>query len=336
MSEEWSILIEMEVNQQRSVKGNKKSATASETLDAELEDVDVLPDVVEESSEPDNEELDATKMYLGEIGFAPLLKPEEEVQLARLVQQGDLEARNRMIVSNLRLVVKIARRYLNRGLPLLDLVEEGNLGLIRAIQKFDPERGFRFSTYGTWWIRQNIERALMSQTRTIRLPIHIVKEMNIYLRTARELAQTLDHEPTYEDIAKKLNKKAEDVESILRLNEKVNSLDTPVCLDNDKSLIDTIPDHYRRDPLQELIQQDFVELVDLWLDELTVKQRDVITRRFGLRGHEAATLEDVGKEIGLTRERVRQIQVEALDYIRQQLVTHHLKLESFFSQPSLF
>jgi RNA polymerase nonessential primary-like sigma factor len=336
MSEEWSTLIEMEVNQQRSLKNNKKSETSLETLDSDMEEVEIVTEVLGDIAEPENDELDATKMYLGEIGFAPLLQPEEEVNLARLVQQGDLEARNRMIVSNLRLVVKIARRYLNRGLPLLDLVEEGNLGLIRAIEKFDPERGFRFSTYGTWWIRQNIERALMSQTRTIRLPIHIVKEMNIYLRTERELAQTLDHEPTYEDIAKKLNKKVEDVESILRLNEKVTSLDMPVCLDNDKSLIDTIPDHYRRDPLQELIQQDFVELVDLWLDELTIKQRDVITRRFGLRGHEAATLEEVGREIGLTRERVRQIQVEALDYIRHQLTRHELKLESFFSQPSLF
>lgn len=145
--------------------------------------------------------LDATQLYLGEIGFSPLLTAEEEVLYARRALRGDEVARKRMIESNLRLVVKISRRYSNRGLALLDLVEEGNLGLIRAVEKFDPERGFRFSTYATWWIRQTIERAIMNQTRTIRLPIHVVKELNVYLRTARELAQKLDHEPTAEDIA---------------------------------------------------------------------------------------------------------------------------------------
>ncbi|HBM10502.1 MAG TPA: RNA polymerase sigma factor RpoS, partial [Pseudomonas sp.] len=145
--------------------------------------------------------LDATQLYLNEIGFSPLLTPEQEVHFARLAQKGDPAGRKRMIESNLRLVVKIARRYVNRGLSLLDLVEEGNLGLIRAVEKFDPERGFRFSTYATWWIRQTIERAIMNQTRTIRLPIHVVKELNLYLRAARELTQKLDHEPSPEEIA---------------------------------------------------------------------------------------------------------------------------------------
>ncbi len=149
--------------------------------------------------------LDATQLYLGEIGFSPLLTAEEEVLYARRALRGDEAARKRMIESNLRLVVKISRRYSNRGLALLDLIEEGNLGLIRAVEKFDPERGFRFSTYATWWIRQTIERALMNQTRTIRLPIHVVKELNIYLRTARELSQKLDHEPTAEEIAAQLD-----------------------------------------------------------------------------------------------------------------------------------
>lgn len=148
--------------------------------------------------------LDATQLYLGEIGFSPLLSAEEEVYFSRKALKGCEKSRNRMIESNLRLVVKIARRYNNRGLALLDLIEEGNLGLIRAVEKFDPERGFRFSTYATWWIRQTIERAIMNQTRTIRLPIHVVKELNVYLRTARELAQKLDHEPTAEEIAEKL------------------------------------------------------------------------------------------------------------------------------------
>src|SRR5690349_11329380 len=172
--------------------------------------------------------LDATQLYLNEIGFSPLLSPEEEVHFARLSQKGDIPSRRRMIESNLRLVVKIARRYSNRGLALLDLIEEGNLGLIRAVEKFDPERGFRFSTYATWWIRQTIGRAIMNQTRTIRLPIHIVKELNVYLRTARELSHKLDHEPSAEEIAEQLDKPVDDVSRMLRLNERITSVDTPL------------------------------------------------------------------------------------------------------------
>ncbi len=181
-----------------------------------------------EEVEVTSKSLDATQLYLGEIGFSPLLTAEEEVLYARRALRGDEAARKRMIESNLRLVVKISRRYSNRGLALLDLIEEGNLGLIRAVEKFDPERGFRFSTYATWWIRQTIERALMNQTRTIRLPIHVVKELNIYLRTARELSQKLDHEPTAEEIATKLDKPVSDVSKMLRLNERVSSVDTPI------------------------------------------------------------------------------------------------------------
>lgn len=180
-------------------------------------------------------------MYLSEIGFSPLLTAEEEVLYARRALRGDEAARKRMIESNLRLVVKISRRYSNRGLALLDLIEEGNLGLIRAVEKFDPERGFRFSTYATWWIRQTIERALMNQTRTIRLPIHVVKELNIYLRTARELSQKLDHEPTAEEIAVELDKPVDDVSKMLRLNERISSVDTPIGGDGDKALLDIIP-----------------------------------------------------------------------------------------------
>lgn len=275
--------------------------------------------------------LDATQLYLNEIGFSPLLSAEEEVFFARKALKGEDAARKRMIESNLRLVVKIARRYVNRGLALLDLIEEGNLGLIRAVEKFDPERGFRFSTYATWWIRQTIERAIMNQTRTIRLPIHVVKELNVYLRASRELAQKLDHEPTADDIATLLDKPVGDVERMLGLNERVASVDTPVGPSSEKSLVDTIPDQQVSDPASLLQDSDLSASIDDWLTELTEKQREVVARRFGLRGYEMSTLEEVGREIGLTRERVRQIQVEALKRLRDILEKQGLNGESLFS-----
>ncbi len=269
-------------------------------------------------------------MYLNEIGFAPLLSPEEEVYFARLALQGKEEGRKRMIESNLRLVVKIARRYCNRGLALLDLIEEGNLGLMRAVEKFDPERGFRFSTYATWWIRQTIERALMNQTRTIRLPIHIVKELNVYLRAARELTQTLDHEPTPEEIAEMVDRPLEDVKKLLGLNERITSMDVPVGGDSNKPLVETLADTNNIDPAEILGEQNLSELMENWLDQLTENQREVILRRFGLRGFDKATLEEVGAAISLTRERVRQIQVEALKHLRVMLEKTGLNEEILF------
>lgn len=276
--------------------------------------------------------LDATQLYLGEIGYSPLLTAEEEVLYARRALRGDEVSRKRMIESNLRLVVKISRRYSNRGLALLDLVEEGNLGLIRAVEKFDPERGFRFSTYATWWIRQTIERAIMNQTRTIRLPIHVVKELNVYLRTARELAQKLDHEPTAEDIALQLEKSVDDVNRMLRLNERVSSVDNPIGGDSDKALLDIIPDEKGGSPETSTQDDDIKNSIVHWLQELNPKQREVLARRFGLLGYEASTLEDVGREIGLTRERVRQIQVEGLRRLRDMLTHQGLSIESLFNQ----
>lgn len=275
--------------------------------------------------------LDATQLYLNEIGFSPLLTPEEEVYFARRALKGHEDARKRMIESNLRLVVKIARRYVNRGLTLLDLIEEGNLGLIRAVEKFDPERGFRFSTYATWWIRQTIERAIMNQTRTIRLPIHVVKELNVYLRAARELTQKLDHEPTPEEIADLLDKPLDDVKKMLGLNERVSSVDTPLGHDSDKSVLDTIADQESSDPAEVLQDTDLKNNIDYWIDQLPEKQREVVARRFGLRGYEMSTLEEVGKEIGLTRERVRQIQVEALKRLRDILEKEGLSGECLFA-----
>lgn len=293
-------------------KKNKKTETKKESVSKEVKI------------------MDATQLYLGEIGFSPLLTAEEEVYYARRSLRGDEVSRKRMIESNLRLVVKISRRYNNRGLSLLDLVEEGNLGLIRAVEKFDPEKGFRFSTYATWWIRQTIERAIMNQTRTIRLPIHIVKKLNVYLRTARELAHKLTHEPTAEDIAKELDVSAKEVSKILKLNERISSVDIPIGNNSDKELLDIIPDRKEATPENELQNDDMkLRIVD-WLEDLNPKQREVLARRFGLLGYEAATLENVGKEIGLTRERVRQIQVEALKSLRDVLSHQGLSIESLF------
>ncbi len=262
-------------------------------------------------------EFDATRIYLSEIGFSPLLTAREEVELARRAKQGDKSARQRMIESNLRLVVKIARRYLNRGLALLDLIEEGNLGLIRAVEKFDPERGFRFSTYATWWIRQTVERGLMNQTRTIRLPIHVVKDLNIYLRVSRQLAQVSGHEPSLEEVAKRLNKPLEEIKQIRCLGERIASVDVPLEHNSERSLLDTIPDELNTDPSLLLQDSDVQRHIDLWLSQLNEKQRVVVERRFGLHGCEIATLEEVGNAIGVTRERVRQIQIEALRRLRQ-------------------
>jgi RNA polymerase nonessential primary-like sigma factor len=309
-------------------------------LDDDAAEPDLANLATEEESTPDDvftrddsqRAMDATQIYLGEIGFSPLLSAEEEVYFSRLALKGDAAARKRMIESNLRLVVKIARRYINRGLALLDLIEEGNLGLIRAVEKFDPERGFRFSTYATWWIRQTIERAIMNQTRTIRLPIHVVKELNIYLRAARELSQRLDHEPTPEEIAAALDRPVEEVRKMLKLNEKITSVDTPVAGSSEKQLLDILADEKELGPETELQDADIRQHLVLWLEELNLKQREVLARRFGLLGYEPSTLEDVGREIGLTRERVRQIQVEALRRLRE-IVTHQgLNIETLFQE----
>lgn len=260
---------------------------------------------------------DPTRIYLSEIEGSKLLTAEEEVKYSRLSQKGDDAARDKMIECNLRLVVKIARRYMNRGLPLLDLIEEGNLGLIRAVEKFDPERGFRFSTYATWWIRQTIERGLMNQTRTIRLPIHVVKELNTYLRAARKITQTQKHEATSEEIALMLDKPLRDVERILKLKDRVGSIDVQMGDDSERSLLDVVADDDGLDPESFLQDENIAKHIDTWLDDLESKQKEVVLRRFGLRNYPRGTLEEVGLELGVTRERVRQIQMDALKRLRR-------------------
>ena len=270
--------------------------------------------------------LDPTRQYLDEIGVSPLLTADEEKDLARRAQAGDASARQRMIECNLRLVVKIAKRYANRGLPLLDLIEEGNLGLIRAVEKFDPERGFRFSTYATWWIRQTIERGIMNQSRTVRLPVHILKDINACRRAARRLRQKTGRSPAMADLAQSLGRERTDVERLLGLHERVmlhnNGKD-----DDGGGVIDRLPAKRSSEPSRRAHQDDVNAILDYWVCELSDKQRAVVERRFGLHGYRRETLEKIGQEIGVTRERVRQIQLDALKNLREMLESQGMSRE---------
>ena len=271
---------------------------------------------------------DPTDIYLKEIGVPPLLTKEEEVYYGRLAKKGDEAARKKMIESNLRLVVKIARRYLRSGMAILDLIEEGNIGLMRAVEKFDPDRGFRFSTYSAWWIQQTIERAIMSQTRTIRLPVHMVKKLNRCLKTSRMLAKNSHQEPTAEEIAQACGKTSEEIEKMLALTERIVSIDTPISEEVNKPLLDTLSNDCN-DPLEDLSQTKLQQNLEKWLSLLSFKQRAVVERRFGLNGYDTMTLDQTGTEIGLTRERVRQLQTEALKLLRAQIEGQGNDLTSF-------
>ncbi|MFK7887031.1 MAG: RNA polymerase sigma factor RpoS [Gammaproteobacteria bacterium] len=270
---------------------------------------------------------DPTQLYLSEIGQSPLLTADEEKSFSRAAQAGDESARHRMIKSNLRLVVKISRRYLNRGLPFLDLIEEGNLGLMHAVEKFDPERGFRFSTYATWWIRQTIERAIMNHSRTVRLPIHVIKDINACLRVRRELSQTTGRVATAEEVAASMTRPAAEVTRLFELNERVTLTVAPSITPNsDRSLVDTLPDGNLPTPSDAAQNRSVQSGLSRWLDQLSGKERTVVERRFGLSGHDTHTLEQVGKTIGVTRERVRQIQLRALANLRVVLESEGLSL----------
>lgn len=267
-------------------------------------------------SASDSESVDPVRLYLRDVETERLLTAKEEVTYARLAQAGDESARQKMIVCNLRLVIKIARRYMNRGLDLLDLIEEGNIGLMRAVEKFDPERGFRFSTYATWWIRQTIERGLMNQARTVRLPVHVVKEVHAFNRAARKIAQNQNAEVTAEQIADHLERPVNEVLKVMSYNERQSSFDSPLKGEGDFSLLDLIPDQESNQP-DEILQDAGVHgLLDQLMAQLESKQKEVLMRRYGLRGYETQTLEEVGDHLGVTRERVRQIQLVAVKRLK--------------------
>lgn len=277
-----------------------------------------IPDAQDVDYDQKFDELpDVTQLYLNEIGRKELLTKLEERALAFRVREGDFGARQKMIERNLRLVVNIAKHYLNRGLTLLDLIEEGNLGLMHALEKFEPERGFRFSTYATWWIRQNIERAIMNQSRTIRLPVHVIKELNIYLRAQRYLETHGTPDAGPEDIAALTGRPVADVRRLLSLNDRVASLDAPLDIDPTLSIGEAIADEYSERPEDMLQMLELEQHVQTWLAELGEKHRWVIERRFGFNDEEIATLEELASHLGVTRERVRQIQLEALLALRR-------------------
>jgi RNA polymerase nonessential primary-like sigma factor len=293
------------------------------------------PEAIERAAAPgagavDEVTADSTRRYLGAIASRPLLTAEQEYAFAVLARDGDFSARQKMIEHNLRLVVSIARNFLNRGVALLDLIEDGNLGLIHALDKFEPERGFRFSTYATWWIRQSIERALATQSRTVRLPTHVIRELKQLQRARRHLesgwrAVGVSRTASVDDIAHLLGKTADEVSDLMVLAEAPASLDSWLDDENEISLIETVPDRSAASPERHVAQRELRLLMDGWLDGLSTKQRLILERRFGLKGQDPATLDDLAGELGLTRERVRQIQQEALARLHLLLATRGVK-----------
>lgn len=265
-----------------------------------------------------------TQQYLNEIGYRSLLSAEEEISLGRRIQQGDLQARAKMIESNLRLVVKIARRSLYRGMELADLIEEGNLGLIHAVDKFNPELGFRFSSYATWWIRQAVDRAILNKARMVRVPVHILKNMGYFFKGLKELSYEQDHYPSKEEMSKKIHEPLAAVERMFLLYEGNLPAERNKLLENyDQSFIESFPDETLVDPIHFLEQHDLKGSLSYYLKKLPEKHKEVLVRRFGLLGHDPETLGAVALEMGLTPERVRQIQGEAFRRLKQILKKLH-------------
>jgi RNA polymerase primary sigma factor len=305
-----------------------------------IEVVSEVPDVdsLEESPEtqPDEVDIDLTipdgvgiddpvRMYLKEIGRVPLLSPEEEVQLAKRMEEGDEEAKRRLAEANLRLVVSIAKRYVGRGMLFLDLIQEGNLGLIKAVEKFDYRKGYKFSTYATWWIRQAITRAIADQARTIRIPVHMVETINKLIRVSRQLLQELGREPSPEEIAQEMNISQEKVREIMKIAQEPVSLETPIGEEEDSHLGDFIEDHDARAPAEEASFTLLREQLDEVLKTLTDREQKVLRLRFGLDDGRARTLEEVGQKFGVTRERIRQIEAKTLRKLRHPSRSKKLK-----------
>jgi len=264
---------------------------------------------------------DAIKLYLQEIQKSQLLTAEDERELAGLIEQGDAAARERMIESNLRLVVKIAKRYINRGLPFLDLIEEGNIGLIKAVEKFKVSKGCRFSTYATWWIRQSIERSIVNQSRTIRLPVHVADDINTLVKVSRELVQRLKRDPDIEEIAAALGTDINHVRRLMILVKKTYSMEHPLGEGNDYSLIDTIEDKKLVDSANKIEDLDRFTHVMNWMEDLNENEREVLALRFGLEDRDPQTLDTIGKKFGVTRERIRQIEAKSLAKLRKSMET---------------
>ncbi|NOY44736.1 MAG: sigma-70 family RNA polymerase sigma factor [Deltaproteobacteria bacterium] len=256
-------------------------------------------------------------LYLRDIRKTRLLTPQEEIELALRIEKGDEAARRRMIESNLRLVVKIAKRYVNRGLPFLDLIEEGNVGLIKAVERFKASKGCRFSTYATWWIRQSIERALTNQVRTIRLPVHVSDDLDRLRRVTEHLTRALRRHPTEEELAAETGFKPEYVDRLLKIQRRVLSMDQALDVDGDFTLQDKLEDPHAPNPADKLLREKVTRLVRSKISVLTDREKKILVLRFGLDGGEPMTLERIGKIFGVTRERIRQIQVEALAKLRQ-------------------
>lgn len=276
---------------------------------------------------------DSVRLYLREIGKIPLLTPEEEADLAQRIVKGDKKAKDKMVESNMRLVVSIAKRYGGRGLDFLDLIQEGNTGLLRAVEKFDPEKGFKFSTYATWWVRQAITRAIADQARTIRIPVHMVETINKVLRTTRKLTSELNREPTNEEIAKELDMEPEKVDYVMRIKQDIASLDASVGRegdDEDSVLGDFVEDEERDSPEESAANQILKEQLSEIIATLTDREQKIIRLRFGIGGGRPHTLEEVGNEFDVTRERIRQIEAKALSKLRKNKDTK--KLHEYLKQ----
>ncbi len=285
---------------------------------------------VNHSKHSGDRQFDAAQIYLKDAQRSKLLTVEEEQYYGRLTQQGNEAARQKMIQSNLRLVVSLSWRYLNRGLPLMDMIEEGNIGLIRAVEKFKPELGFRFSTYAAWWIRQSIERAIMNQSRTIRLPINVLKEMNAYLKVFRHLANSLEHPPTALDVAKHMDKPVSDVEKMMKLSERVVPGDLPKTWDSERSMVDTLADEDKPTLPDITHREGMASHLGCWLDQLTEQQREVISRCYGLRGYDQASVPEIAKAMGTTSVHIRQLQVKSMTLLRKLAIKEGLSVDSIF------